>query len=132
MVDKTKKASKGEAGKGEKAKGKKAKQAAPDTKPETTVAGIIEELREAGARLVAVANTPAGREVIAVGISMAAAAAQAALAAKRAKAKPDAAKAEPDAAAGKKPGRSAGEDALAAALGGVAEMALAKVFPKKG
>jgi hypothetical protein len=125
MGDKAKKSKKGDKPKGD----KKAKAAAP----EAGAAGIVEELREVGAKLVAAANSPAGREAIAVGLSLAATAAQAALAAKtsRAKTKPEAAKSEPVAEKAT-PASSPGHDALAAALGNVAEMALAKIFPRKG
>lgn len=125
MGDKAKKAKKSDKPKG----GKKAKQAGA----EPTATRIVEELREAGAKFVAAANTPAGREVIAVGLSLAATAAQAALSAKTSKnkTKPEAAKSEPAGEPRATP-NSAGHDALAAALGTVADMALAKIFPRKG
>ncbi|QJU57596.1 hypothetical protein HL653_07160 [Sphingomonas sp. AP4-R1] len=129
---KTKKAGKP---KGEKAKGaNKAGAKAKAHSPEAAIAGIVEDLRDAGAKLAAAANSPAGREVIAMGLSIAATAAQAALASKgKAKgAKPAAAKAEPEAVKAGPAKGSVGEDALAAALGSVAEMALARIFPKKG
>jgi len=43
---------------------------------------LPKELRETGAKLVALASSPVGREVIGIGLSIAAAAAQAALASK--------------------------------------------------
>lgn len=140
MGEKAKKA--GKSGKGAKAGKPKGggRKGGQQAAPEAAFAGLLEDLREAGAKLVAAANSPAGREAIAVGLSIAATAAQAALTSKQAKgkgAKPAPVKAESEASQGtaEKPGKakgSIGEDALAAVLGNVAELALAKVFPRKG
>lgn len=128
--EKAKKARKADTAKSDKPK-RAGSKGPKKTAAEANGAGIVEELREAGAKFLAVANSPAGREVIAAGLSIAAVAAQAALSAKRTKAKPAPAKAaEPG--TDKPAGSSAGEDALAAVLGNIAELALAKVFPKKG
>ena len=123
MGDKAKKAGKGD----KSSKRKKAKQAAPDAHADHGgAARIVEELREAGAKLVAAANSPAGREAIAVGLSIAATAAQAAISAKRNKPSPaSGTTAQP---ADAKP--AAGQDALVAALGGVAGTVIDRLFKK--
>ena len=127
MGDKAKKAGKGD----KSSKRKKAKQAAPDAHADHGgAARIVEELREAGAKLVAAANSPAGREAIAVGLSIAATAAQAALTAKKNKPSPPGeATAQP---AGAKPAadHAAGQDVLVAALSGVAGTVMDRLFKK--
>jgi hypothetical protein len=126
MGDKAKKAGKGD----KSSKRKKAKQAAPDAPADHGgAARIVEELREAGAKLVAAANSPAGREAIAVGLSIATTAAQAALSAKKNKPSPQGdTAAQP---AGAKPtDHGAGQDALVAALGGVAGTLMDRLFKK--
>jgi len=126
MGDKAKKAGKGD----KSSKRKMAKQAAPDAPADHGAAArIVEELREAGAKLVAAANSPAGREAIAVGLSIAATAAQAALHAKKNKPQASGATAQP---AGSKPAadHTAGQDALVAALGGVAGTLMDRLFKK--
>ena len=127
MGDKAKKAGKDD----KSSKRKKAKQAAPDAHVDHGgAARIVEELREAGAKLVAAANSPAGREAIAVGLSIAATAAQAALTAKKNKAsQPGEAPAQP---AGAKPAadHATGQDALVAALSGVAGTVMDRLFKK--
>lgn len=110
----------------------KAAKAAKAEKAPKAAAGLTlpEELRQQGAALLAKANTPAGREMIAAGLTMAAAAATAAAAKHRAKA--DTA-ASPDAAAGAQPGEPgiANMQQIAETIGNAAEMMLGRFFGGK-
>ena len=91
---------------------------------------IPKDLRKAGDQLLEKANTPAGREVIAGALTMAAAAATAAVARGREKR----AAAAPDEDAGAKAQgtqRAPDPQAFADAVGQAAEMALGKFFGKR-
>jgi hypothetical protein len=107
---------------------KKAKQAeAPSS--ERLIGEVVEELRAAGTKLAEAANSPAGRQVIALGLSVAATAAQAALASDtRQKSKTRQPEKEGEPAAGKS---EVGEEALAAMLRGVADAALSRILPRR-
>ena len=96
------------------------------TKIPKRIAGVKlpKELRKTGEAILEKANSPAGREMLAAGLTMAAAAATAAVARSR----QQAAEAKPDAA-----GHPGTPDpmAFATAIGGMAEAALGKFFAAK-
>ena len=101
------------------------------TKIPKRIAGVKlpKELRKTGEAILEKANSPAGREMLAAGLTMAAAAATAAVARSREKAEDKAT----TGAAADHPGKPATPDpmALANAIGGMAEAALDKFFATK-
>ncbi len=112
--------------------GKKKDKAAKAAKKHKIATGFTlpDELRQQGAALLAKANTPAGREMIAAGLTMAAAAASAAAAKHRAKAEGVAAEGmatpQPD-----EPG-IVNAQKIADTIGSAAEMLLGRLLaPKK-
>jgi hypothetical protein len=96
---------------------------------------LTKELRKAGGKLLEKANSPMGRELIAVGLSMAAAAASKAARRERDKHAADkapATNASPTpAAASKPPSEAADPHDLGVALGNIAQEALGRLFQGK-